>query len=247
MYSPAGLDLAGLAVSEGRGVASEEWEPAYDGNDVLEVEDPDEPAELDELPADFEEQFVAKAGLPLKEASVVIRRACRAELRGDIHLADDAAQLTVLAILKRAAKPESADPSHWLAVVARNRTRDLVRSRVRSRRRDELVQLADAASLREADDSRGVDELAVANVWSRNMSRTIDAAIDALPSENDRTILRLSLDRVHGTFQALSERQLAEKLGIPPGTVKSRKNTAMRSLRVQLRAMGARPEGDHND
>jgi RNA polymerase sigma-70 factor, ECF subfamily len=143
-----------------------------------------------------------------------VYRLCFAIL-GDEADARDAAQETFLAAWRRIGElrdPERFDA--WLQRVAVNAARMIHRARRR----------------------RGVREIAASRVASTNDSaaapvnadaRALDTALDELPVEQ-RSILVLH------HLEGLGIDDLAYRLGIPAGTVKSRLHTARRALQAAL-------------
>lgn len=63
-----------------------------------------------------------------------------------------------------------------------------------------------------------------------HVHRTVHSALEALPTEQ-RTVLMLSY------FDGLSQSEVAERLAIPLGTVKTRSRRALARLRVVLGPM----------
>ena len=109
------------------------------------------------------------------------------------------------------------NPAPWLAVIARRVAIDVYRREGRQR----ITSFA-----RIADDGRAVvspppDLGTVEAVWH------VRRAIDALPVE-EATIVRLQ------HLDGMSHTQIAEKLGIALGTVKSRSHRAHRKLAARL-------------
>jgi len=104
--------------------------------------------------------------------------------------------------------------SSWLFGLARHKAIDLVRKEANVRRHTADVDL----ELREADDD--VDQEA----WLRLRRDTVRAAITKLP-EAQRTAVELAF------FGGLTHVEVAEQLGIPLGTAKTRIRTALLKLR----------------
>lgn len=138
-------------------------------------------------------------------------------LTRDAQLAEEATQDTFVAVWRRAASfdPERAKLSTWLFVIARNRAIELVRARSRAPEPHESVEPAgqepdpaDLALL--ADDAERVAE-----------------ALAELP-ESQLEVIRLAF------FDGLSHGEIAELLGQPLGTVKSRIRLGLDRLRAQL-------------
>lgn len=113
-------------------------------------------------------------------------------------------------------------PGAWLLSIARSRSLDRLRSL--RRRRDE--QPADA-TIFEQQPAIG-DPLAALDANER-ASRVV-AALDTVPDEQ-REVLELAY------FEGLSQTEIAERLVLPLGTVKTRVRLALRKLRDRLDAL----------
>ncbi|MGW4990640.1 RNA polymerase sigma factor [Streptomyces mirabilis] len=137
---------------------------------------------------------------------------------GGVPQADlpDGVQQVRLRLLERAAKGDEAprDVSAWVAVVASNLAMDWHRAKRRQERLGERL-----ASLRQPADARDEDS----SVLSLAVARGLDELPDA---QRQVLVLRFYAD--------LSVRGIAEELGIPEGTVKSRLHSAVRALRARL-------------
>ena len=137
---------------------------------------------------------------------------------GGVPQADlpDGVQQVRLRLLERAAKGDEAprDVSAWAAVVASNLAMDWHRAKRRQERLGERL-----ASLRQPADARDEDS----SVLSLAVARGLDELPDA---QRQVLVLRFYAD--------LSVRGIAEELGVPEGTVKSRLHSAVRALRARL-------------
>ncbi|MGW6139639.1 sigma-70 family RNA polymerase sigma factor [Streptomyces sp. NPDC055144] len=134
---------------------------------------------------------------------------------GDLQ---DGVQQVRLRLLERAARGDEAprDVSAWAAVVASNLAMDWHRARRRQERLGERL-----ASLRQEQPAQDGAE-------SRVLSLAVAQGLDELPdTQRQVVVLRFYAD--------LPVRAIADELGIPEGTVKSRLHTAVRMLRVRLR------------
>ncbi|MBA3259381.1 MAG: sigma-70 family RNA polymerase sigma factor [Gemmatimonadales bacterium] len=111
----------------------------------------------------------------------------------------------------------------WLLRVTRNRTIDRLRAR---RRRGSALAAAsaDPGIVRHVEDESRIDE-AGAPGW--HVHRSVHAALDSLP-EDQRTAVRLAY------FEGLTHSEIAERLAIPLGTVKTRLRLGFGRLRVSL-------------
>jgi RNA polymerase sigma-70 factor (ECF subfamily) len=130
---------------------------------------------------------------------------------GDRGRAEDAVQETFASVWRAAKsyRPDRGPGAPWLYAVARNAIVD--RSRVRS---EPAADLPD-----EASNDAGPDEQAEAD-WT---SWTIHRALEELP-ERERTVVELAY------WSELSQTEIAEFLGIPLGTVKTRTRAALMHL-----------------
>jgi RNA polymerase sigma-70 factor (ECF subfamily) len=138
----------------------------------------------------------------------------------DEGLAQDAVQDAFLAVWRTAASfsPERGAARTWVLTVVHRRAVDLVRREER-RRGDPLESAAEPAS----------DELTDQQAWLRFERERVQAALKRLPDQQ-REALELAY---YGGF---SQSQLAERLGEPLGTIKSRMHTGLARLRELLEA-----------
>jgi len=135
----------------------------------------------------------------------------------DEKLAEDAVQEGFLAAWRNADRfvPERGKASTWLLTFVHRRAVDLVRREDR-RRAEPLVEGADAAATDAAEDA-----------WLRCERERVQAALRQLPDQQ-REALELAY---YGGF---SQSELAERLGQPVGTIKSRMFTGLARLRELL-------------
>ncbi|ODA74192.1 ECF RNA polymerase sigma factor SigL [Streptomyces sp. AVP053U2] len=128
----------------------------------------------------------------------------------------DGVQQVRLRLLERAASGQEAprDVSAWAAVVASHLAMDWHRARRRQERLGERL-----AALRPAGPP--------ADEETRLLSLAVARGLDGLPdAQRQVVVLRFYAD--------LPVRSIAEQLGVPEGTVKSRLHTAVRALRARL-------------
>jgi RNA polymerase sigma-70 factor (ECF subfamily) len=124
------------------------------------------------------------------------------------------------------------DPSRgseiaWLVSIARNRAIDRLRARkLRAVREDEAGREIPNL-LQPVDTGGGAERQAILGELRQRMR----AALDELP-EAQRTALELAY------FQGLSQSEIAERLGEPLGTIKTRTQLAMKKLREKLKGLG---------
>ena len=137
----------------------------------------------------------------------------------DDRLAEDAVQDGFLAVWRTAAafRPERAKASTWVLTLVHRRAVDLVRREERRR----AEPLADEPAAAEAPEP--TEEAA----WLRFERERVQAALRQLP-DNQREALELAY---YGGF---SQSELAERLGVPLGTIKSRMFAGLARLRELL-------------
>ena len=141
-------------------------------------------------------------------------------MRGGLspNAAEELAQETLLAVWRKASyfDPARAAASTWIFTIARNLSIDL-------KRRERYIDTTSSATLEEeADETSGETILMTAEREAR-----VRAALSKL-SEEQAAIVRLSF------FQDKPHAQIAQELGIPLGTAKSRVRLALSRLRALL-------------
>jgi RNA polymerase sigma-70 factor (ECF subfamily) len=119
-------------------------------------------------------------------------------------------------------KPEGYDPVRgtfgpWILRVTRNRSIDVLRKRGRERTQPDDEE--GSAQDRLVDPEPAVDD----QVWSRAVAREVRAALLGL-TETQRQVIELAY------FQGMTQSEMADHLGIPLGTVKTRVRTALQRL-----------------
>jgi RNA polymerase sigma factor (sigma-70 family) len=132
----------------------------------------------------------------------------------DQALAEDAVQEAFLAIWRSADsyRRERAKPSTWLLTLVHRRAVDLVRREDRRR----------AEPLAEPGEDEAEDVLEQAALRDRRLA--VQAALRVLPAEQ-RQALELAY------YGGYTQSELAERLGVPIGTVKSRMFAGLNRLR----------------
>jgi len=115
--------------------------------------------------------------------------------------------------------PERASFRTWLYGIARNA---IIDSRRRASVRPAL------ATYETGDDETGTTDEELEGALLRWQ---VGAALDPLTAEH-RQVIRLA------HFQGMTLREIAERTGLPLGTVKSRTSYALRALRLALEEMG---------
>ena len=135
----------------------------------------------------------------------------------DESLAEDAVQDAFLTVWRTATRfvPEKGKASTWILTLVHRRAVDVVR-REQRRRADSLEQAPEPGA-------GGADEEA----WLRLQRERVQAALKQLPDQQ-REALELAY---YGGF---TQSELAERLGQPIGTIKSRMFTGLTRLRELL-------------
>jgi RNA polymerase sigma-70 factor (ECF subfamily) len=136
----------------------------------------------------------------------------------DDALAEDAVQDAFLAIWRGAARflPERGKASTWILTLVHRRSVDLVR-REQRRRTDVLPEAAPLLATAAVEDE----------LWLRLERERVQAALAKLP-DRQREAIELAY---YGGF---TQSELAERLGEPIGTIKSRMFTGLARLRELL-------------
>ena len=164
----------------------------------------------------------------------------------DPGTAADVVQETFLALWDRAELFDASLGSlrAWLHTIARNRAVDRLRS---SRRHDRATSFSSFAGSSEGENDGSLAEWLVASgspvamagaepspetaVRDRETRRSLAAALATL-EPNEREVIELAY------AAGLSQSEVAERLGWPLGTVKTRTRRALRRLREHLEATG---------
>jgi len=142
---------------------------------------------------------------------------------GDPRAAEDVSQEVFLHIWEH---PEAFDPARgamrtWLGTLAHRRSVDYIRREEARRRRNQREASRRPTSIPD------VEEMATALVAAER----VRAALDVLPREQ-RQAIQLAY------FEGKTYREVAEVLGIPEGTAKSRLRLGLRRIAEALEAEG---------
>jgi RNA polymerase sigma-70 factor (ECF subfamily) len=145
---------------------------------------------------------------------------------GDTYVAEDVTQDVFLRVWRR---PDQFDLRRgkfvtWLLSIARNRSIDHRRSQSRRLRHQALPTADDDEDVLPSDDSR--DDPALATVLADERA-AVRRALDVLPFEQ-----RLAIELAY--FGGLTQQEIANKLGQPLGTVKTRIRLGMIKMRGAL-------------
>lgn len=171
-----------------------------------------------------DEQLLARVASGDREAFARLFAAYAGKVKGYLlrlgapgAVAEDLAQDAMVAIWRRAASFDStkAKASTWIFVIARNAWIDKLR-----REKTELAYRSTTIVSEESEDE-SPDEASI-----RGQTEEQVAAAMATLSEDQRQVVRLSFfeDRPHS--------EIAERLSLPLGTVKSRLRLALMKLRA---------------
>jgi len=135
------------------------------------------------------------------------------------HDAEDAAQETFLRVLRQGQSMDViADPKAWLARIAWRVSLDRIRRTPRDGEEDWSILL---------DQLRAPEASAEQLASDAQMLRLTERMVANLPSDL-RAVLTLS------TVEELNSREIAEILGIPEGTVRTRLQRARQTLKEKL-------------
>ena len=140
----------------------------------------------------------------------------------DRELAEDVLQEAFLAVWRQAGSfnPERGRVRTWFLSIVRHRAIDITRGRSFAKERISLDEIA--------------FELANPDAWQELSAKLdgeqIKGAVEALPSEQQEAV-RLAY------FSGLTHREIADRTGVPLGTVKGRMRLAMQKLRNLLAEM----------
>jgi RNA polymerase sigma-70 factor (ECF subfamily) len=150
------------------------------------------------------------------------------QVTGGDRFAQDVIQEVFVAVWKDAGRfdPARGALGPWLFSLARHKAIDLVRREANIRRRTADVDL----EFEQSDDD--VDQEA----WQNIRRDRVRAALDELP-DAQRTALELAF------FSGLTHVEVADRLGIPLGTAKTRIRTALLKLRDVLGTSLAESDG----
>jgi RNA polymerase sigma factor (sigma-70 family) len=142
----------------------------------------------------------------------------------DRALAEEVAQDVMVSLWRKAHlfEPEKSSLATWLYRIARNRRIDLLR-------RDRVDYVDPDSFALDIPDETSVNADQMLDAQSRD--DVLRTAMQGLPAEQ-LTLVRLAF------FESLSHSEIAEKTGLPLGTVKSRIRLAFTRLRRALEANG---------
>lgn len=144
----------------------------------------------------------------------------------DTYVAEDVTQDVFLRLWR---KPEQFDAARgklvtWLLSIARNRSIDERRSHSRRLRHEALPPTTEEEEVLPSGDDR--DDPALATVIADDR-RAVRSALEVLPPEQ-----KLAIHLAY--FGGLTQQEIANKLGQPLGTVKTRIRLGMQKMRAAL-------------
>jgi RNA polymerase sigma factor (sigma-70 family) len=141
----------------------------------------------------------------------------------DRSLAEDVVQEVFVAAWDRASTFEETRGSvrSWLVTQAHHRAVDVVRKETSTKRRNLVLTVADPDR-----ELPGADAV-VEEEWLSQRRGQVRAAVAQLP-ENQQQVLQLAY------FSGMTQREIADQIGVPLGTVKSRTITGLRQLKAHL-------------
>lgn len=154
----------------------------------------------------------------------------------DRDAATEVVQETFLSLWRRARQfdADAGSLAGWLMGIGRNQAIDRLRAEARRPRAvyawagdadsPDAADLLDSASRRAGRSAGGDPELELDRRWTRALVRT---TLSEMPRDEVEVVV-LAYDR------AMSQSEIADHLGIPIGTVKSRTRRALARLRVGL-------------
>jgi RNA polymerase sigma-70 factor (ECF subfamily) len=180
-----------------------------------------------------EDLMVLEGGGDADAFAALYQRHCRSaysvahKLAGEKQAAGDLTQDAFIKVWRSADRyrPERGSVSTWVLSVVRNQGIDLLRAKATRRRTQEKV---------EASAPRYEPSEAFALAWHDARLGRVREALDALPHAQ-RQVLELA------HFFGLTHMEIAERLGLPPGTVKGRVRLGVEKLRnnSELRSVAA--------
>ena len=158
---------------------------------------------------------------------------------GDATLAEDVFQETFLQVA-HSARQFNPDRTlrPWLFTIAANKARDALRSRARQKTTDldAAVDSADAEGAQFLDFLAADEPLPLERLELLDAARLVRGIVAGMPS-------RLRMVLVLSYFQGLPYQEIAEILGVPLGTVKSRLHAAVAQFAQHWRQVAADEAG----
>jgi RNA polymerase sigma-70 factor (ECF subfamily) len=155
------------------------------------------------------------------------------KLSGEKHSAEDLTQDAFLKVWRSAEsyRPGRGSVRTWILSVVRNQNIDQLRARARRRRMREKVEASAAASAPRYEPSE-----AFAQAWHHARLGRLREALCTLPHGQQQV-----LELAH--FWGLTHKEIAERLQLPPGTVKGRLRLGLKKLRNDTKLRGVAAAG----
>lgn len=180
------------------------------------------------VPARTDEELIADLGRGDADALGLLydryRRLAMAvayRILGDATAAEDCLQDAFLQVWRNNASfhPERGSVKSWLLTIVRNAAIDRHRGREGRARQDRPID--------EVEYLLGEDDDPFARAAESMQAEQIQAAILTLPDEQREAIIL-------AFFNGLTHQEIAERMGVPLGTVKGRMRLGLKKLRQQL-------------
>lgn len=187
---------------------------------------PDDPADIDLLAQIARRNETALATLYQRYSRLVFILALR--IVGDPALAEEVMQDTFLRCWNRVETyhARAGRVPSWLVGIARNRAIDMVRSRqYRARLHEQGNALTDQMPDATQRSMAEIGELA-------ELRRCVAAALAELPP-TQRRVMELAC------YRGLTQNEIAQEVGAPLGTIKTRTRAALHRLRTLLRPLNS--------
>ena len=143
--------------------------------------------------------------------------------------AEDILQEVFVQVWRKAStyQPTLGTVKNWLVRISHNRAINMLRSK-RNREKQAEVSLPDDSAIRSQEFVSDLEDSPWAGTSRAEEQAHISSAMSSLP-EDQRMLIDLAF------FQGYSHSEIAEKVAIPLGTVKTRIRSGMQSLKMQLR------------
>jgi RNA polymerase sigma-70 factor (ECF subfamily) len=148
----------------------------------------------------------------------------------DTDEAEDVLQEVFVQVWKKASlyQPELGAPKNWLVRIAHNRAINLLRSR-RNRQKQSEVSISNDSDKQSPEVAKlDSGDNPLVDVVRQSETESIGRALATLPEEQ-RILVELAF------YQGYSHSEMAEKLSLPLGTVKTRIRSGIQALRGQLK------------
>ncbi|WP_330998916.1 RNA polymerase sigma factor [Gemmatimonas groenlandica] len=115
----------------------------------------------------------------------------------------------------------------WLSTITRSRALDCIRRRTRRRMANERAGTESSFSVADGEATHSRDASVLDTMLHEELQAQLNGALQLLPPEQ-REVIELSF------LSGASHARVAEQLGLPLGTVKTRARSALRKMRTVL-------------